>query len=53
MCCWDCGYRFDMVYGVDAQKTQAFGNSGYPNAQGYDNGWDDGAIRLGFAAGVC
>ncbi len=42
-CSWDCGYRFDLVYGVDAQKTQAFGNSGFPNPQGYDNGWDHGA----------
>lgn len=41
-CNWDCGYRFDMVYGVDAQKTQAFGNSGFPNPQGYDNSWDHG-----------
>ncbi len=42
-CNWACGYRFDLVYGVDAQKTQAFGNSGSPNPQGYDNGWDHGA----------
>jgi hypothetical protein len=42
-CNWAVGYRVDLVYGVDAQKTQAFGNSGYPNAQGYDNGWDNGA----------
>jgi hypothetical protein len=41
-CSWDCGYRFDLVYGVDAQKTQAFGNSGFPNPQGYDNSWDNG-----------
>ncbi len=42
-CCWDWGYRTDLVYGVDAQKTQAFGNPGGPaNAQGYDNGWDNG-----------
>jgi hypothetical protein len=27
-CNWACGYRFDLVYGVDAQKTQDFGNSG-------------------------
>jgi len=47
-CSWDCGYRFDMLYGVDAQKTQAFGNSGYPNPQGYDNGWDNG--KYGWAA---
>lgn len=46
--CWDCGYRFDIVYGVDAQKTQAFGNSGYPNPQGYDNSWDNG--KYGWAA---
>ena len=31
-CSADWGYRFDMVYGVDAQKTQAFGND--------DNVWD-------------
>ncbi len=42
-CGWDWGYRFDLVYGVDAQKTQAFGNTGGPaNPQGYDNGWDHG-----------
>jgi hypothetical protein len=40
--CWDYGYRFDLVYGVDAQKTQAFGNSGFPNPQGYDAEWDNG-----------
>jgi hypothetical protein len=43
--CWECGYRFDMVYGVDAQKTQAFGNSGAGTAngpQGWDNDWDHG-----------
>src|SRR4029079_7448140 len=42
-CNWACGYRFDLVYGVDAQKTQAFGNSGFPSPQGYDNSWDNGA----------
>jgi hypothetical protein len=42
-CGWDCGYRFDLVYGVDAQKTQAFGNTGGPaDPQGYDNSWDHG-----------
>ncbi|MFO0791721.1 MAG: porin [Pirellulales bacterium] len=46
-CSWDWGYRADLVYGVDAQKTQAFGNSGFPNPQGYDNGWDNG--RYGWA----
>lgn len=41
-CGWGWGYRVDLVYGVDAQKTQAFGNSGFPAAQGYDNNWDNG-----------
>jgi hypothetical protein len=41
-CSADWGYRFDVVYGVDAQKTQAFGNSGFPNADGWDNDWDHG-----------
>ena len=45
---WAVGYRADVVYGVDAQKTQAFGNSGFPNPQGYDNGWDHG--KYGWAA---
>ena len=36
-----------MLYGVDAQKMQAFGNSGFPNPQGYDNGWDHGAHTAG------
>lgn len=31
-CCADWGYRFDVLYGTDAQKTQAFGNQ--------DNVWD-------------
>jgi hypothetical protein len=38
----DWGYRFDMLYGVDAQKTQAFGNTGFPDARGWDNDWDHG-----------
>lgn len=42
-CCWDWGFRFDMLYGTDAQKTQAFGNSG----DGWDNDWDHG--RHGWA----
>lgn len=50
-CGWGFGYRFDLVYGVDAQKTQAFGNSGAGSAngpQGYDNDWDHG--KYGWAA---
>jgi hypothetical protein len=44
-CCSDWGYRFDIMYGTDAQKTQAFGNSGAGSVngpQGWDNGWDNG-----------
>lgn len=50
-CNWEVGYRFDLVYGVDAQKTQAFGNSGAgtpDGPQGYDNDWDHG--KYGWAA---
>ncbi|MGI9455207.1 MAG: outer membrane beta-barrel protein [Aeoliella sp.] len=38
-CCgMDWGFRFDMLYGTDAQKTQAFGND---NAQNRNQGkWD-------------
>jgi hypothetical protein len=40
---WAIGYRADLVYGVDAQKTQAFGNPGaLANPQGYDAEWDNG-----------
>jgi hypothetical protein len=35
---WDWGFRFDGMYGTDAQKTQAFGN---PGSQ-WDNSWDNG-----------
>jgi hypothetical protein len=42
-CSSDWGYRFDLVYGTDAQKTQAFGNpAGGVNAEGWDNDWDHG-----------
>jgi hypothetical protein len=41
-CSPDYGYRFDMLYGTDAQKTQAFGNSGAPDPDGWDNSWDHG-----------
>jgi hypothetical protein len=41
-CSADWGYRFDMLYGTDAQKTQAFGNSGAPAPEGWDNDWDHG-----------
>jgi len=35
-CCWDWGYRADVVYGTDAQKTQAFGGTGFDNS--FDHG---------------
>lgn len=34
----DWGFRFDLLYGTDAQKTQAFGNSGGT----WDVTWDHG-----------
>jgi hypothetical protein len=35
---FDWGFRFDGLYGTDAQKTQAFGNPG----DQWDNPWDNG-----------
>ncbi len=35
-CSWNWGYHFDFLYGTDAQKTQAFGGTGW------DNDWDHG-----------
>ncbi len=37
-CGLDLGFRADFVYGVDAQKTQAFGNP----ANSFDFGWNNG-----------
>lgn len=34
---FDWGFRFDALYGTDAQKTQAFGQP-----TGWDTGWDNG-----------
>lgn len=44
---WDVGYRADVVYGLDAQDTQAVGNAPTGAPSGWDNGWDNG--RHGFA----
>lgn len=44
-CGWDWGYRLDVMYGTDAQKTQAFGNPpGIPGGgpRGWDNQLDHG-----------
>jgi hypothetical protein len=43
-CSWDLGYRLDLLYGTDAQKTQAIGNpqNALGRASGWDNDWDNG-----------
>lgn len=38
--CMGFGYRADIVYGIDAQNTQSFGNN--PGRFDYLNGWDRG-----------
>ncbi len=42
--CLDWGFRADVLYGTDAQKTQAFGNALDANGlpRGWDNDWDNG-----------
>jgi len=40
-CGWDWGFRFDAVYGVDGDNTQAFGNN--PGVWDFQNGFDHGA----------
>lgn len=40
-CGWDFGGRVDLLYGLDAQDTQAFGNP--PGNWDYENGWDRGS----------
>ena len=34
------GYHMDMVYGIDGQDLQAFGNSPAGDPSGWDNSWD-------------
>jgi Putative beta-barrel porin-2, OmpL-like. bbp2 len=60
-CCCDWGGRFDILYGVDAQKTQAFGNAnpvwdvtyddgsyGWAMPQAYlEFGWNDWSVKAG------
>ena len=41
-CCWNWGFRADLMYGTDAQKTQGFGGADW------DNDWDHGVY--GWAA---
>jgi hypothetical protein len=48
-CNWDWGFRADLLYGVDAADTQAFGNTVGANGapRGWDTGWNHGIY--GFA----
>ncbi|MCI0492364.1 MAG: porin, partial [Planctomycetes bacterium] len=48
-CSWDWGYRFDVVYGTDAQKTQAFGNEDNVWDVSFDNGEYGWAIPQAYA----
>ena len=43
-CGADWGFRVDMMYGTDAQKTQSFGNpnAGIRGEGAFDAGWDNG-----------
>lgn len=43
-CDWNLGFRTDLVYGLDAQKAQAFGNPPTGNPSAWDNSWDYGAF---------
>jgi hypothetical protein len=43
-CDWDFGYRADLLYGIDAQDLQAFGNGPTGAPSGWDNDWDFGSF---------
>lgn len=43
---WDWGFRFDAVYGTDANNTQAFGN--VPGRWDLANGFDHGIYAFAF-----
>lgn len=40
---WDIGYRADLLYGIDGQDLQAFGNPPAGAPTGWDNSWDYGS----------
>ncbi len=40
---WDMGFRADVLYGIDAQDLQAFGNPPAGAPTGWDNSWDYGS----------
>ena len=46
--CLGFGFRADVIYGVNAQDLQAFGNPPAGDPAGWDNGWDHGSY--GWAA---
>lgn len=41
-CNWNLGYHTDILYGIDAQDLQAFGNGPTGAPSGWDNNWDFG-----------
>ena len=43
-CDWNVGYRADLLYGIDAQDLQAFGNGPTGAPSGWDNSWDNGSF---------
>ena len=49
-CSWDWGFRADFMYGLDAQKTQAFGNpnADIPDSGTWDASWDNGVYGYAF-----
>jgi hypothetical protein len=40
---WDIGFRTDLLYGIDGQDLQAFGNAPNGAPAGWDNSWDYGS----------
>ncbi len=40
---WNFGFRTDLLYGLDGQELQAFGNSPTGAPSGWDNSWDYGS----------
>ncbi len=45
---WDFGFRADLVYGIDGQDIQAFGNPPAGAPAGWDNSWDYGSYGWAF-----
>ncbi len=47
-CDFDWGFRADLMYGTDANTTQAYGNPPQARAEGWDNQWDNGVYGWAF-----